>query len=95
MCTDCGCAAPGHTHEHEPRTLPGALQFTLEELEQRSAQLPTDREVVLFCNCPHEATSAHIAHKLKNRGIQRVRPLAGGLDGWMQRGYPLSAPSPA
>ncbi|MFH1845545.1 MAG: rhodanese-like domain-containing protein, partial [bacterium] len=79
--------------QHEPRTLPGALHFPLDELEERFAQLPTDREVILFCNCPHEATSAHIAHRLKNRGIQRVRPLAGGLDGWLQRGFPLSAPS--
>ena len=80
---------------HEPRTLPGALHLTLDELEERSAQLPADREFVLFCNCPHEATSARIAHQLKNRGIPRVRPLAGGLEGWMQRGFPLGTLPPA
>lgn len=26
---------------------------------------------------------------LKRRGITRVRPLAGGLAGWKEKGYPL------
>ena len=27
---------------------------------------------------------------LRKRGITRVRPLAGGLGGWRERGYPLA-----
>jgi len=28
-----------------------------------------------------------VALLLKKRGIERVRPLEGGLDGWRSRGY--------
>ena len=28
---------------------------------------------------------------LRRHGISRVRPLAGGLNGWRERGYPLTA----
>jgi rhodanese-related sulfurtransferase len=30
-----------------------------------------------------------VALLLKRRGVTRIRPLAGGLDGWRQRGLPL------
>jgi rhodanese-related sulfurtransferase len=47
--------------------------------------------VVLYCSCPNEASSARSALRLKNRGIERVRPLEGGLQGWRDRGYPLAS----
>jgi len=30
-----------------------------------------------------------VALQLKKQGITRVRPLLGGLDAWMERGYPV------
>jgi rhodanese-related sulfurtransferase len=30
-----------------------------------------------------------VALILRRRGIERVRPLAGGLQGWRDRGYPV------
>jgi rhodanese-related sulfurtransferase len=30
-----------------------------------------------------------VALLLRKNGIQRIRPLQGGLDAWRQRGYPL------
>ncbi len=30
---------------------------------------------------------------LKRQGVRRVRPLAGGLAGWRDLGYPLAPPS--
>jgi 3-mercaptopyruvate sulfurtransferase SseA len=39
-----------------------------------------------------------VALMLKRRGITRVRPLAGGLAGWKEKGFPLetrpTAPNP-
>jgi hypothetical protein len=35
--------------EADPRTLPGALRFDTDELEQRHAEIPRDRDVVLYC----------------------------------------------
>jgi rhodanese-related sulfurtransferase len=30
-----------------------------------------------------------VALMLKRRGVERVRPLVGGFDGWLERGYPV------
>jgi len=59
--------------------VPGALRMSPEELEQRSSEIPRDRDVVLYCSCPDEAAAARAALRLKRRGIPRVRPLAAGF----------------
>jgi rhodanese-related sulfurtransferase len=33
-----------------------------------------------------------VALLLKRHGITRVRPLEGGLDAWVERGFPLERP---
>ena len=73
----------------DPRTLPGALSLTPDKLMQESDRIPRDREVVLFCTCPSEATAAKMAQRLRNIGIYRVRPLKGGYAEWKRLGYPL------
>ena len=69
----------------------GALQMAPDELERRHGEIPRDRDVVLYCNCPNEATAASLALRLRQRGIIRVRPLLGGLDAWQERGYPVES----
>lgn len=61
------------------------------DLEEAIELIPRDREIVLFCSCPNEATSAQMAMRLRNLGITRIRPLAGGLAGWREHGFPLQA----
>jgi len=73
----------------DPRTVPTAVRISPDELPARNAEIPRDREVVLYCTCPSEATSAKVAMDLKKIGIIRVRPLAGGLKAWQDEGYPL------
>jgi membrane protein DedA with SNARE-associated domain/rhodanese-related sulfurtransferase len=73
----------------DPRTLPGALQLTPDKLVQHSDEIPRDRDVVLFCTCPSEATAAKMALTLRKMGVYRVRPLLGGFDEWKRLGYPL------
>jgi 3-mercaptopyruvate sulfurtransferase SseA len=36
-----------------------------------------------------------VALLLKRRGIERVRPLAGGFHAWRARGYPMTGLEPA
>jgi membrane protein DedA with SNARE-associated domain/rhodanese-related sulfurtransferase len=69
--------------------LPGALHVSFEELDEGLPKIPLDRDVVLYCTCPNEASSARAALKLKKRGVKRVRPLAGGFEAWRDNGYPL------
>ena len=73
-----------------PETIPGALHIDAAELDEASEVIPRDREIVLFCACPNEATAARTALMLRNRGITRIRPLAEGYEGWRSRGFPMS-----
>ena len=77
--------------ESEDDTVPGALRIPLEDLETRHSGIPRDRDVILFCSCPNEASSARAALLLKRHGVVRVRPLHGGVDAWraMQQGQKL------
>jgi membrane protein DedA with SNARE-associated domain/rhodanese-related sulfurtransferase len=71
------------------RSFPGSVHLTPEQVMARRDQIPTDRDVVLFCNCPREAAAAQVAVRLRQFGFVRVYPLQGGLDGWQRAGYPL------
>lgn len=75
----------------EGYTLPGALHFAPDALAERQHEIPRDRDVVLFCSCPGEASAAKTAMRLHKLGIERVRPLRGGYDEWKRRGFPLDA----
>jgi len=79
----------------DPFTLPGALHLSPDVLTTRVHEIPRDRDVVLYCTCPSEATAAKTAMTLHKLGIERVRPLRGGYDEWKRLGYPLDAVAPA
>jgi membrane protein DedA with SNARE-associated domain/rhodanese-related sulfurtransferase len=76
-------------YKPDPRVLPGALRIGPNEIRQHSEIIPRDRDVVLYCTCPSEETSAKLALQLHKVGVYRVRPLRGGFDGWKEAGYPL------
>lgn len=78
----------------EPFTLPSAMHFSPDALSARHTEIPRDRDVVLFCTCPSEATAAKTAMTLHKLGIERVRPLRGGYDEWKRLGFPLDTVPP-
>jgi rhodanese-related sulfurtransferase len=57
------------------------------------ADLPRDRDIVVYCTCPNEASAARVAKILINHGFKKVRPLHGGLDAWVAAGHPLDTPA--
>jgi len=71
----------------EPRRIPGALHVPLDQVGIHVRDLPRDRDIVLYCTCPNEASAAQVAKLLMNHGFTRVRPLHGGLDAWIEAGY--------
>jgi membrane protein DedA with SNARE-associated domain/rhodanese-related sulfurtransferase len=73
----------------DPRVLPGAIRIGPNELTTHNEIIPRDRDVILYCTCPSEETSAKVALQLHKLGVYRVRPLRGGFDGWKEAGYPL------
>jgi rhodanese-related sulfurtransferase len=75
--------------------IPGAVRIDSRQLSQymkqyRGVDLATDREVILYCGSPGEATSARVALALRQRGFEHVRPLAGGLQSWREHGFPVT-----
>jgi membrane protein DedA with SNARE-associated domain/rhodanese-related sulfurtransferase len=78
----------------DPFTLPGALHISPEDLARKIQEIPRDRDVVLYCTCPSEATAAKTAMTLHKLGIERVRPLRGGFDEWKRLGFPMDAIEP-
>jgi membrane protein DedA with SNARE-associated domain/rhodanese-related sulfurtransferase len=79
----------------DPRVLPGAVRLTPDRLVETHTEIPRDRDIVLYCTCPSEATAAKMAMNLRKLGIYRVRPLRGGFDMWKQKGFPLQEVEPA
>jgi membrane protein DedA with SNARE-associated domain/rhodanese-related sulfurtransferase len=80
----------------EPRQIPGALHVPLHAVDHHVKDLPRDREIILYCTCPNEASAAQVAKILMNSGFSKVRPLQGGLEAWIAAGYEveeLSAPA--
>jgi membrane protein DedA with SNARE-associated domain/rhodanese-related sulfurtransferase len=75
----------------EPRQVPGALSITIATVGEELKHLPRDKEIVLYCTCPNEASAAQVARVLMNHGFRRVRPLHGGLDAWIAAGYAAEA----
>ena len=55
--------------------------------------VPRGTAIVTYCDCPHDATAALAARRLKELGYSNVRPLAGGIVAWRDAGLPLSANS--
>jgi rhodanese-related sulfurtransferase len=75
----------------EPRWIPGAIHVPLEAVGLHVGDLPKDREIVIYCTCPSEASAARVARILIKHGFKRVRPLFGGLDAWIQAGYEVES----
>jgi membrane protein DedA with SNARE-associated domain/rhodanese-related sulfurtransferase len=76
--------------EAEPAMIPGAVHLDAADLEEVSAELAKAAEVVLYCNCPNEVSSARMALLLRRKGVMKIRPLQNGLNGWRDLGYPVA-----
>ncbi len=74
--------------EQDPTLIRGALHMTMDEVQLRYQEIPQDRDIVLYCSCPNEVSSARVALQLHRKGISRVRPLLGGIEAWRERKYP-------
>jgi membrane protein DedA with SNARE-associated domain/rhodanese-related sulfurtransferase len=72
------------TADRRERTgwIPGSVWVS--DVEQLA--LGVYEQVVVYCDCPNDATAALVAKQLHAKGIAHVRPLAGGLDAWLKNG---------
>src|SRR5436190_336294 len=75
--------------QEDPAVIPGAIRASLEEIKRGNHNLPREKEVVVYCSCPNEATAARVALLLQKSGFTKVRPLLGGIDAWREQNYPV------
>ena len=73
--------------KEEPLLIQGAVHLSVEEIESRLSEFPKDRDIVVYCSCPNEVSSARLALRLQRKGFTRVRPLLGGLEAWRELNY--------
>lgn len=78
----------------EPHWIPGALHVSLNDVDTHLKDLPRDRDIILYCTCPSEASAARVAKILMKRGFKRVRPLQGGLQAWVTAGHTVATGPP-
>ncbi len=69
--------------------IPGAIALAGDALPPELDALARDALVVVYCNCPNDASAVVAARRLLERGFKHVRPLAGGLDAWVAAGRSL------
>jgi membrane protein DedA with SNARE-associated domain/rhodanese-related sulfurtransferase len=73
----------------ERRERSGWIPGSIHVVDPATLDLDPEIEVVVYCDCPNDASAALVAKKLQERGFMRVRPLSGGLDAWRARGFPV------
>ena len=67
----------------DSRRIPGASIMHLDEIAAGKFAGARDRQIIVYCSCPNEASAAKAVRLLHGHGYLRARPLRGGLDAWM------------
>lgn len=75
--------------EQDPSIIRGAIHVGSDEIEKRHPEFPRDREIIVYCDCPNEESSAKAALALRRKGFKHVRPLLGGIEAWRKGNYPM------
>lgn len=72
----------------------GSLNIPAHEMYARTAELPKDKQIIAYCSCSAEQTSARVVLDLKRQGFEAAA-LLGGLNAWKEAGYEVeSKPAP-
>ena len=64
--------------------IPGAVTLSVGDAE---LDFIAGSEIIVYCDCPNDASAATVSKRLLDSGYSRVRPLAGGIDAWLAAGY--------
>jgi membrane protein DedA with SNARE-associated domain/rhodanese-related sulfurtransferase len=76
----------------ERRLRSGWIPGSIDAQEMAALDLDPEGQLIVYCDCPNDASAAVEAAKLRKRGFRRVRPLAGGVEAWLEHGLPLDRP---
>ena len=84
-----------NANQLDERQIPGAVVMHLDEIEAGRFVAARDRQIIVYCSCPNEASAAKAVQLLHRHGYLRARPLRGGLDAWMASERPDRSAAPA
>jgi rhodanese-related sulfurtransferase len=73
--------------------VPGAVNIPHDQLASRLAEVPKDRDVVLYCRSGRRAVLA--AEVLADNGYARLEHLQGDITAWVDQGRPVEKPRDA
>ncbi len=68
--------------------IPGSIRIEPNNLSAEITTFPRDKDIYLYCTCRNEATSASVAHLLREWGFNAF-VIVGGLAAWRRAGNPL------
>jgi membrane protein DedA with SNARE-associated domain len=77
-------------YEKGTKRIRGSSRLEPNAMSEQAADLPKDRQIVLYCTCVREATSSKVARALEDQGLM-VSVLEGGFRAWKKAGLPLDA----
>jgi phage shock protein E len=70
--------------------LPGAVNIPYDQVAARLAEVPKDKDVVLYCRSGRRAAMA--AEVLAANGYSRLKHLEGDMPAWIAQGRPVETP---
>src|SRR4030043_1557554 len=73
--------------EFDSGHIEGAYLVPVSELENRLAELPRDKPVIVYCRSGSRSTSA--ANILLDKGFKEIFNMAGGIIEWQSKGFPV------
>ena len=76
--------------EYADGHVPGAVNVPYDQLASRLAEVPKDKDVVLYCKSGRRAGIA--ADVLAANGYTRLSHLEGDMNAWVEKGRPIAKP---
>ena len=76
--------------EYAEGHVPGAVNVPYDQLASRLAEVPKDKDVVLYCKSGRRAGIA--AETLTANGYTRLSHLEGDMPAWIEKGRPVAKP---
>jgi rhodanese-related sulfurtransferase len=71
---------------HDGR-IDGATLIPIEEIHLRSAELPKDAEIIVYCHTGSRSNA--VANYLAKIGYSNIGDMAGGIEAWLWAGLPV------
>jgi rhodanese-related sulfurtransferase len=72
--------------------VPGAVNIPQDQVALRLAEVPKDKDVVMYCRSGRRTALA--AEVLSANGYTRLSHLEGDMNAWMEKGRPIQANAP-